>query len=261
MFRGFLVDRSFKRITAEADGMDQNICSNTKGRIRFDAILTVAQGFKTKSVNLLPLCLLKEWLMAKRIHDLIEDTELFGRLAQGDEQAFELIFHHYNRRLYPFVLNMVRSEETAKELVQDVFVHLWLKRELLADVQHPTSYLFNIASNRTLNFLKQVNTNARLMDQLAAGATELSYQTEERLAFRETAGLVDTAVSQLPKQRKRIWEMSRYEGFSHDEIAQRLGLSKETVKKQIGHAMRYIRRYLADRGSVLSLVVFLLLAR
>lgn len=199
--------------------------------------------------------------MARRIHDLVEDTELFGRLAQGDERAFELIFHHYNPRLFPFVLNMVRSEEAAKELVQDIFVHLWIKRELLADVKHPTSYVFNIASNRTLNFLKQVKNNARLMEQLAAGATELSYQTEERLAFRETAGLVEAATAKLPDQRRRIWEMSRNEGLSHDEIAGQLGISSETVKKQISHAIRFIRQYLADRGNLLSLVVFLLVSR
>ncbi|SFC03372.1 RNA polymerase sigma-70 factor, ECF subfamily [Parapedobacter composti] len=195
--------------------------------------------------------------MAKRIHNLIDDSELFARLARGDERAFEIIFHHYNRRLYPFILKMVRAEEAARELVQDIFVHLWLKRELLADIEHPTSYLFHVASNRTLNFMKQVSRNAQLMAQLAAGATELSYPTEERLAFRETAALIDTAVDQLPTQRKRIWELSRQEGLSHEEIAKRLGISRETVKKQITHAKRYIRRFLADRGSMLSLAVFM----
>jgi len=75
-------------------------------------------------------------------------------LAEGNEYPFETIYHHYNKRLAPFVDKMVRSQVLAEEIVQDIFVQLWINRHLLADVKHPTSYLFNIATNCILGDCK-----------------------------------------------------------------------------------------------------------
>ena len=94
--------------------------------------------------------------MAGPIHKLINETELFAQLAAGDERAFETIYHHYNKRLAPFVEKMVRSPELAEEIVQDIFVQLWVNRHLLHNISHPTSYLFNIATNKTLDYIKKI---------------------------------------------------------------------------------------------------------
>lgn len=197
--------------------------------------------------------------MAAPIHKLINENELFAALAEGDERAFETIYHHYNKRLAPFVDKMVRSPELAEEIIQDIFVQLWMNRGILAGVQHPTSYLFNIATNRTLDYLKKIANNARLMDRIAYRSTEFSNETEERLIFKESAQIIEMAVSALPEQRKLIYHLSRNEGLTHEQIAERLNISRNTVKNQMVHALKAIRTFAEKRASVFSIAVFVLL--
>ena len=197
--------------------------------------------------------------MANTIHKLINETELFAALAKGDERAFETIYHHYNKRLAPFVDKMVRSPELAEEIVQDIFVQLWLNRHLLQNVNHPTSYLFNIATNKTLDYLKKIANNAKLMERIAIRSTEYGNETEERIIFRESAAIIQMAVSALPEQRKMIYHLSRNEGLTHEQIAERLNISRHTVKNQLVHALKYIRNFAEKRASVFSIAAFVIL--
>ena len=198
--------------------------------------------------------------MANTVHKLINETELFAELAAGNERAFETIYHHYNKRLAPFVDKMVRSPELAEEIVQDIFVHLWINRRLLANVSHPTSYLFNIATNKTLDYLKKISNNAKLMDRIAGRSTEYTNETEERVIFRESAAIIQMAVSALPEQRRLIYHLSRVEGLTHEQIAGRLHISRHTVKNQMVHALKSIRAFTEARASILSVAVFVFLA-
>lgn len=193
------------------------------------------------------------------IHKLINEAELFVRLAAGDEKAFEIIYHHYNRRLSPFVLKMVHSQELTEEIIQDIFVHLWINRHLLAEVKYHTAYLFNIAANKTLNYIKKIGRDSRLMNAIAMGYNDASNETEERLLFKESVEIITMAVAQLPMQRRIIWEMSRNEGLSHEQIAERLHISKNTVKNQMGMAMKQIRAFMENRASIFCFATFFLL--
>ncbi|RNL55565.1 RNA polymerase sigma-70 factor [Pedobacter jejuensis] len=197
--------------------------------------------------------------MANTIHKLINETALFAELAKGNESAFETIYHHYNKRLAPFVEKMVRSPELAEEIIQDIFVQLWINRHLLEDVKHPTSYLFNIATNKTLDYLKKIANNAKLMDKIAYRSTELINDTEERVIFRESAAIIEMAVSALPEQRRMIYHLSRNEGLTHEQIAERLNISRNTVKNQLVTALKSIRQFTEKRASVFSVAAFVLL--
>ncbi len=197
--------------------------------------------------------------MANPTHKLINETELFAELAEGNERAFETIYHHYNKRLAPFVDKMVRSPELAEEIVQDIFVQLWLNRRLLANVSHPTSYLFNIATNKTLDYLKKIANNVKLMDRIATRSTEYTNETEERIIFRESAEIIEMAVAALPAQRKLIYHLSRSEGLTHEQIAERLNISRHTVKNQMVNALKSIRTFAEKRASVLSVAAFVIL--
>jgi RNA polymerase sigma-70 factor (family 1) len=198
--------------------------------------------------------------MAAPIHKLINENEIFAQLAEGNERAFETIYHHYNKRLAPFVDKMVRSPELAEEIIQDIFVHLWINRHLLTDVKHPTSYLFNIATNKTLDYLKKIANNVKLMDRIAYRSTEISNETEERIIFRESAQIIELAVASLPQQRKLIYHLSRVEGLTHEQIAERLHISRNTVKNQLVSALKSIREFAEKRASVFSIAAYLILS-
>jgi len=195
--------------------------------------------------------------MGKAIHRLINEAELFAGLARGDERCFETIYRHYSDRLFPFVDKMVRSRTLTEEIVQDIFVQIWINRHLLENVQFPTSYLFNIAANKTLTYLKRIAANQKLVDKLAAGALDYSNETEEQLIVKESTRIIELAVASLPEQRRLIWELSRNEGLSHKQIAERLGISPSTVNNQLGHALQHVRAFLENRAGVLSLSVMM----
>lgn len=198
--------------------------------------------------------------MGKPIHRLINEAELFLGLAKGDERCFDAIYNHYAGRLFPFVDKMVRSRSLTEEIIQDIFVQLWINRHLLENVQYPTSYLFHIASNKTLSYLKKIANNQKLVDKMAVGYVDISNETEEQLIVRESERIIEMAVASLPQQRRLIWELSRNEGLTHQQIAERLGISASTVNNQLGHAMQHVRDLLNNRAGLLSLSIFILLS-
>lgn len=198
--------------------------------------------------------------MGKAIHRLINESELFSGLARGDERCFDTIYNHYSNRLFPFVDKMVRSRSLSEEIVQDIFVQLWINRHLLENVQYPTAYLFNIAANKTLTYLKKIAGSKKLVDKIAAGYKDYDNDTEEQLILRESARIIEMAVAQLPQQRRLIWELSRNEGLTHQQIADKLGISTSTVNNQLGHAMQQVRTFMNNRAGLLSLSIFILLS-
>lgn len=195
--------------------------------------------------------------MSGTIHRLINEKELFAALAHGDEAAFRQIYYHYKKRLSPFVFKMTRSEDFTDEIIQEIFIQLWLSRANFNTVQHPTSYLFNLATNKTLNHLKKVANNADLIKKAANYHPKWSNNTEDTIAFNESQAMINSAISDLPSQRQLIYRMSREEGLTLEEIAERLDLSRSTVKNQLGFALRVIRDFLERRTSMFTLLLFL----
>ena len=196
--------------------------------------------------------------MAAQVRKLINEKAIFAALAEGDEAAFEKIYHCYNPRLAPFIEKMVHSADLTEEIIQEIFVQLWINRHLLADVAHPTAYLFNVATNRTLDYLKKIANNAKLMDRIAYGSTELVNDTEEQVVLRESTAIIKLAVEALPAQRKLIFNLSRVEGLTHEQIAEKLGISRNTVKNQLVTALKFIRMFTEKRGKTFVAVAFIL---
>lgn len=197
--------------------------------------------------------------MGKTIYKLDDEAALFANLAKGDEKAFEAIFRHFSKRLFPFVLKIVKVPELAEELIQDIFVNIWINRKTFADVDHPTSYLFSIATRQSLKYLKKVASDARILKSITNYSDASTNETEERIIFRESVASIQTAVAQLPEQRRIIWELSRNEGLSHDQIAEKLRISKNTVKNQMVHATKHIRQFLDNQAGLLTGLIIITL--
>jgi len=181
---------------------------------------------------------------------------LFDLVAGGDETAFAAIFHHYNKRLYPFVLKMTKSESAAEEIVQDVTMTLWIKRERLAEVDNYAAYIFRIATNKTFNYLKKVAAEDKMLKQVLRNMQLFRNLTDEIIDSKEKEAIVSAAIDQLPAQRKKIYKLSRQEGLTNQQIADQLGISINTVKNQLVEALRFIRGKL-QIASIILLVGFI----
>ncbi len=183
------------------------------------------------------------------------DKALFERIATGDEAAFSVLFFRYTARLAPFVTRLLQSERWSEEIVQDVFMRLWQNREQLASIEHPGAYLYQMASNRTLDYIKRNAREVKLQYYAARWVNGVADHPDAQRDFHEIENLLKEAVSQLPAQRRKVYQLVREDGLSHAEIADRLKISKHTVRNHVAEALQEIRIYLRKHG---VMVIFLL---
>ena len=183
------------------------------------------------------------------------DKALFERIATGDETAFSIIFFRYTARLAPFVTQLLQSDQWAEEIVQDVFLRLWQARLQLATIDNPSAYLYQMASNRTLDYIRRNARDIKLQYYASRWLTPAADHPDAQQDFREMDHLLKEAVNRLPAQRRKVYQLVREEGLSHAEIAGRLQISKHTVRNHVAEALQEIRVYLREHG---VMVVFLL---
>lgn len=190
---------------------------------------------------------------------LKDEANLFYRLSQSDKEAFTVIFDHYEPRIYPFLLRITKSETSAEEIVQELFIKLWTLRAEVGKIENPRSYIFRMATNRALSYMKSVDRTNRLMQRVAGSTTTTLNVTEERIDYKQTEEIINKLVDQLPAQQKKIYKLSRQQGMSYDEIAAELKISPSTVKNHLTEALRFIREKLQQSsGSIIVLVSFLI---
>lgn len=176
---------------------------------------------------------------------------------QSNDDAFRCLFDNYKNRLYGYVLAITHSHYTAEEITQEIFIKLWLCRDILHEVENLDGYIFAIARNKTLNHLRKAAYDVRLLRELQerASAAHFTNNVEERALVSEYDRLLQDALALLSPQRRLVYQLSRQRGLNHEEIAHRLQLSRHTVKNHMVEALRFIRHYFVEHGSVLALLL------
>jgi RNA polymerase sigma-70 factor (family 1) len=186
------------------------------------------------------------------------EKELFSRVAQGDEEAFNTLFHAYVPRLHTLVMKVTRSEGVAKDIIQEVFLYLWIDRESLATVEVPQNWIFKIAYNRSYSWLaRQFSRNRKYNEFRQQNPTEGEESLEQTVSLNETARLIHEATSLLPEQARKIFKLSRETGLKAAEVADKLEISVQTVRNSLVRSVKFIKEYLAQNGIVLPAVLIL----
>jgi RNA polymerase sigma-70 factor (ECF subfamily) len=174
----------------------------------------------------------------------MESNELIERLRQGDEAAFDAIFREWYPSLVRSAESIVRSRAVAEELVQDVMLELWRRRESLAKESSPQAYLFQSTRNRALNHIRHERVERKSEPELIR-QTEMSAPASSLLVEEEIEVALRAAVAELPERCREVFELSRTHGLKYAEIATVLGISIKTVEAQMGKALRSLRVKLA----------------
>jgi len=181
-----------------------------------------------------------------------QDKELLTAIRAGDRQAFTSLYTRFTDPLYNYVFAFTRSEDLSKELVQDVFIHIWMRKDLLENVSDLDSYIFRATRNRLLNQLKSRRSYDNLLKNVARERSVHTSLPEDRLEYQRLESIAREAIRQLPPKRKLIFQLSTQENLRLDEIASLLRISKPVVKKQLYAAIKSVRTYLKERGGIVA---------
>lgn len=188
----------------------------------------------------------------------IDERSLVLRLIDGDEDAFCELYASYKNRLIYFAMRFLKSREYAEDVFQDAFTVIWQGRRFINPDTSFSSYLYTIVRNRVLNQLRDLDNQDKLKEQILAQAVDYTEDTKHRIMADDLRHLIACAMQQLTVRQREIFRMSREEQMSHQEIADALGISINTVQEHISTSLRVLRVYL-EKHKVLGADLILLL--
>ena len=175
-----------------------------------------------------------------------------------DSDAFEQYFRMHFEALVNFALGYLNDRDTSVDIVQEVFVSLWKKRDSISPDQNVKSYLYTSVKHRCLNYIRD---HKKFRSHYLDVELELEVPVEapDKLEQDEVAGQIEEALDKLPEKCRHVFELSRFEEMKYREIAERLDISVKTVEAQMSKALRILAKELKDLTGLLILIGWWLL--
>lgn len=197
--------------------------------------------------------------MSKSQTILPNENDLFNQMARGSVSAFTEIFYHYTQRLYSFILIKTKSEDLTEEIIQEVFIKIWDKREKFSEVENFESYLYTLASNKIYDFYRKMASEDKLKKMVFQSMKDYSNITTETLDLKYSQEELTKALDRLPPQQKKIFLLSRQQGLNHMEIAEQLQISPSTVNNHLTVALRSLKNYIQSTQADSFILLLILL--
>lgn len=172
------------------------------------------------------------------------EREVLQQLAEGNQAAFVQIFDHYSPKVYKLAFKFLHSKEIAEEIVQDVFMDIWLKKEKMAEVLNFGGYVHGMAKKQVYDAFRHKSAFLEMLHEFSF-LQQADNATEQILQRDDHEKLLQQAIEQLPDHQKAIFLLARDEGLSHEAIAQRMNLSRLAVKAHMKRILRFLRAKLS----------------
>ena len=173
---------------------------------------------------------------------MISDEELLTRMADGDQEAFTLLYRHHWEPLFITTVRVILNREDAEDIVQEVFASLWNRRTELNLTGPLGAYLQTSVKYKAINYIEKNITRRNYAQTLGKVAETSSPPSAEiLLRMKEVQQLVRTVIGNMPPKMREVFRLSRQQHLSHREIAVHLDISEETVKKHIQNALQLLR--------------------
>ncbi len=174
------------------------------------------------------------------------EYQLLADLGNDDKKAFAALYEMYAGKCLAFVESLVKDHSVAKDITHDIFIKVWLKREVISKVDSFSIYLFRMARNAVLDRFESDNIRRRYVARQLTCCEEFAECVDEKVDVDELQMLIYRAVNKMPDQRRKIFMLSRYKGVPNAEIAEMAGISIRTVENHITNALADIRLILAE---------------
>ncbi len=185
-------------------------------------------------------------------------SALISQLRQGDETAFRAIYNQLHERVYRMLLSLVKNHEQTEDLLQQTFVNLWINRTKLNESQPLYPYIYLTARRLAIDHFRKKITEADAMAYLKQHVDEQSNDTAESFSAVDLQRFAEEIIKTLPRQQQTAFLLSRNEGLSYDEIAERMQISKNTVRNHLVSALKQLKKHFVKNDIIYVYFLFFL---
>lgn len=184
--------------------------------------------------------------------------EVIIQFIEGDERAFNKVFNTLMPILYPRVFFLLKDSDLTDEVIQLTFIKIWAIRHEIDPDASLESFVSKIARNLAIDSLRKIASDRRKIESMWQSFQELGMTVEEQLILKENEQWVHHIISELPPQRQLIFKLCKIEGYTYQEVAEKLNLSKATVSNQMATALKQIREYILLNGNLIKIIIMII---
>ncbi|KQM76975.1 hypothetical protein ASE74_17035 [Pedobacter sp. Leaf216] len=171
----------------------------------------------------------------------LTDDDLIYHLKKDDHSAFTEIFNRYSNLLYAHAFNKLRDEGDARDVVQEMFMKIWHKRDSIEQGNNLSGYLFIALRNGIFNLIKHKNLVNTYAAQFSKANDDSGIYTDTLVREKQFAAMIAAEIANLPPRMRTVFELRRNENLSNKEVAARLGITESTVADQMKKALRILK--------------------
>ncbi|MBE9601543.1 RNA polymerase sigma factor [Pedobacter sp. MC2016-24] len=181
----------------------------------------------------------------------LSEEELILLLKNGDKNAFETIYERHKHHITAKLLKLLKSEELTFDILQDLFLKIWEKREQINTEKSFRAYIFRIAENMVYDHYRKATRNAKMQMRIMQSSTEIYSYIEENLVIKEHSNLLKDAITRMPTQRQRVFTLFKLEGKSYKEIEIIMGISPKTINNHLLLANKFLKQYFSKNSDIM----------
>jgi len=196
-----------------------------------------------------------------KTNDCNEGTHLLKNIAMGSESSFHELYNLYRNKIYSVAFKVTKSSAIAEDVIQEIFIVIWLKREELHKVENFDAWLNTVLKNHLYNrFRKLAIEGTYVKYVLENSRQQLPDHMHDPAVLAEVNKIFHEALERLTPQQRKVYLLGKQSGLKYEEIAEQVGISRHTVKEYMSNAMRSMKDYMISRDySLVALIILMTL--
>jgi RNA polymerase sigma-70 factor (family 1) len=187
----------------------------------------------------------------------ISDENLALLIKSEEKDAFSELFGRYAPRIYKFAISYLKNRNDAEEIVQDVFLKIWEKRSSIKASENIKAFIFTITANKIYDFIRRKNIEHTFHNYAVLNLGNNENNSWNSIVYKDVQQTIFNVANKLPSQQQKIFNLSKMEGLTNDEIAIKMGISKRTVENDLYRAVLFLKKNFKNE-SFIALLFFCL---
>lgn len=185
------------------------------------------------------------------------DEQLMLEIKAGNMVAYDALYRKYSKKLYKFSLSILKSSEEAENIIQDVFLNLWLNREKIEKNSLVKYYIFTIAYNSAISVIRKKIKEVQFLEYLKTLQDLQQEPVDLQIEYNELEDNLNKIINTMPERQREVYLLHKVEGLKYSEIAEKLNISVNTIENHMSRALKSIREKIGNYSLLAILFYFL----